>query len=216
MLRSNFDKINVTDIDVLEKASLNVQKVFNLYLELIFILDYLETSRFSYYFQNRTNLRPKEVGKIIKNAVLKYINELNFDLNNFKEKVGCFYFKKREDKLKVKDIDLENDTYLAFVTWRPFPREEKFLSLSAYFSFRIDAITSSFKEIHWDQLDEAIPAFFAGIFMALCYSISYGIAAGFVFYCIVKICKGKAKEVHPILWVCTGLFVLNFVLLACL
>ena len=147
MLRSNFDKINVTDIDSLEKASLNVQKVFNLYLELIFILDYLETSRFSYYFQNRTNLRPKEVGKIIKNAVLKYINELNFDLNNFKEKVGCFYFKKREDKLKVKDIDLENDTYLAFVTWRPFPREEKFLSLSAYFSFRIDAITSSFKEI---------------------------------------------------------------------
>ena len=147
MLRSNFDKINVTDIDVLEKASLNVQKVFNLYLELIFILDYLETSRFSYYFQDRTNLRPKEVGKIIKNAVLKYINELNFDLNNFKEKVGCFYFKKREDKLKVKDIDLENDTYLAFVTWQPFPREEKFLSLSAYFSFRIDAITSSFKEI---------------------------------------------------------------------
>ena len=147
MLRSNFDKINVTDIDALEKASLNVQKVFNLYLELIFILDYLETSRFSYYFQNRTNLRPKEVGKIIKNAVLKYINELNFDLNNFKEKVGCFYFKKREDKLKVKDIDLENDTYLAFVTWRPFPREEKFLSLSAYFWFRIDAITSSFKEI---------------------------------------------------------------------
>ena len=147
MLRHNFDKINVTDFDVLEKASLNVQKVFNLYLELIFILDYLETSRFSYYFQNRTNLRPKEVGKIIKNAVLKYINELNFDLNNFKEKVGCFYFKKREDKLKVKDIDLENDTYLAFVTWRPFPREEKFLSLSAYFSFRIDAITSSFKEI---------------------------------------------------------------------
>lgn len=147
MLRSNFDKINVTDIDALEKASLNVQKAFNLYLELIFILDYLETSRFSYYFQNRTNLRPKEVGKIIKNAVLKYINELNFDLNNFKEKVGCFYFKKREDKLKVKDIDLENDTYLAFVTWRPFPREEKFLSLSAYFSFRIDAITSSFKEI---------------------------------------------------------------------
>lgn len=154
MLRSNFDKINVTDIDVLEKASLNVQKVFNLYLELIFILDYLETSRFSYYFQDRTNLRPKEVGKIIKNAVLKYINELNFDLNNFKEKVGCFYFKKREDKLKVKDIDLENDTYLAFVTWRPFPREEKFLSLSAYFSFRIDAITSSFKEIEKGWNDE--------------------------------------------------------------
>ena len=34
---------------------------------------------------------------------------------------------------------------------------------------------SSFKEIQWDNLEEAIPAFFAGIFMALCYSISYGI-----------------------------------------
>ena len=77
-------------------------------------------------------------------------------------------------------------------------------------------MTSSFREIHWNDLDEAIPAFFAGLFMALCYSISYGIAAGFIFYCIVKICKGKAKEIHPILWVCTGLFVLNFVLLALL
>ena len=75
---------------------------------------------------------------------------------------------------------------------------------------------SSFKEIDWADLNEAVPAFFAGIFMALCYSISYGIAAGFIFYCIIKICTGKAKEIHPILWVCTGLFVLNFVLLALL
>lgn len=75
---------------------------------------------------------------------------------------------------------------------------------------------SSFKDIDWGDLDEAIPAFFASIFMGLCYSISYGIAAGFIFYCIVKICKGKIKEIHPILWVCTGLFILNFVLLALL
>ena len=77
-------------------------------------------------------------------------------------------------------------------------------------------MVSSFKEINWNDLGEASPAFFAGIFMALCYSISYGIAAGFVFYCIVKVCKGKAKEIHPLLWVCTALFVLNFVLLALL
>ncbi len=75
---------------------------------------------------------------------------------------------------------------------------------------------SSFREIRWDDLAEAIPAFFAGIFMALCYSISYGIAAGFVFYCIVKVCKKQAGEIHPILWVATGLFVLNFVILAIL
>ena len=75
-------------------------------------------------------------------------------------------------------------------------------------------MTSSFKEIQWDDLSEAIPAFFAGIFMALCYSISYGIATGFITYCIVKVCKGEAKKVHPILWVVTALFVLNFILLA--
>lgn len=75
---------------------------------------------------------------------------------------------------------------------------------------------ASFKDIDWTDLDEAVPAFFAGIFMALCYSISYGIATGFIFYCIVKICKGKAKEVNPLLWVCTGLFILNFILLAIL
>lgn len=75
---------------------------------------------------------------------------------------------------------------------------------------------SSFKDIDWSDFCEAVPAFFAGIFMALCYSISYGIAAGFLFFCLIKICTGKAKEVHPILWVCTALFILNFILLALL
>lgn len=73
---------------------------------------------------------------------------------------------------------------------------------------------SAFKDIQWGELSEAIPAFFAGIFMALCYSISYGIAIGFIFYCIVKIFKGQTKDVSPVLWVSTLLFILNFVLLA--
>jgi AGZA family xanthine/uracil permease-like MFS transporter len=75
---------------------------------------------------------------------------------------------------------------------------------------------SSFKEINWENLEDAIPAFFASVFMAFCYSISYGIAAGFIFYCIIKVCRGKAKEIHPIFWVATALFVLNFVVLAVL
>ncbi|HPY94716.1 MAG TPA: NCS2 family permease [Clostridia bacterium] len=75
---------------------------------------------------------------------------------------------------------------------------------------------SSFREIEWGKLEEAVPAFFAGLFMALCYSISYGIAFGFFFYCIVKAATSKAKDVHPILWVSTALFILNFVLLAVL
>lgn len=75
---------------------------------------------------------------------------------------------------------------------------------------------SAFKDIKWDSLEEAIPAFFGAIFMGLCYSISYGIAAGFIFYVIIKICKGKIKEINPVLWVSTILFLLNFVILALL
>lgn len=73
---------------------------------------------------------------------------------------------------------------------------------------------SAFKEIKWDDLSEAIPAFFAGVFMALCYSIAYGIATGFIFYCITKICQKKIKDINPIIWVATALFILNFVLMA--
>ncbi|WP_326716427.1 NCS2 family permease [Vagococcus jeotgali] len=73
---------------------------------------------------------------------------------------------------------------------------------------------ASFKEIEWTNLEDAIPAFFTSIFMGLAYSISYGIAAGFIFYVIVKVVKGKFKEVSPVLWVVTGLFVINFIVLA--
>ncbi len=75
-------------------------------------------------------------------------------------------------------------------------------------------MTSAFKEICWEDFSEAVPAFFAGLFMALCYSISYGIAFGFISYCIVKICKKQAGTVHPIIWTASALFILNFILLA--
>ena len=75
-------------------------------------------------------------------------------------------------------------------------------------------MVSSFAQIQWDRLEDAIPAFFAGIFMALCYSISYGIASAFIFYCIIKIFKKEVKEIHPIIAGVALLFVLNFILLA--
>ena len=77
-------------------------------------------------------------------------------------------------------------------------------------------MASSLKEIDWSEISEAIPAFFAAVFMAFSYSISYGIAGGFIMYCIVKTCKGKAKEVHPIIWTVAALFILDFVCMAIL
>lgn len=72
-------------------------------------------------------------------------------------------------------------------------------------------MAGSFTDIQWDDLEDAIPAFFTAIFMGLCYSISYGIAAGFIFYCLTKVVLGKAREIKPMLWIVTGLFILNFV-----
>ncbi|MDR0862760.1 MAG: NCS2 family permease [Oscillospiraceae bacterium] len=77
-------------------------------------------------------------------------------------------------------------------------------------------MASSFIDVKWTELEEAIPAFFAGAFMAFSYSITYGIATSFIFYCLVKIVKRESKDVHPILWVSTLLFILNFALQALL
>lgn len=75
---------------------------------------------------------------------------------------------------------------------------------------------SSFKEIEWPDLDVALPAFFSSVFMALSYSISTGIAAGFFFYCLIMITKGEGKKLHPILVGSTILFILNFILMGAL
>jgi len=75
-------------------------------------------------------------------------------------------------------------------------------------------MAESFAGIKWDELDEAIPAFFTITIMTFAYNISYGIAAGFIFYCIVKACNKKIKEVHPILFGATLLFIIYFVLMA--
>lgn len=72
----------------------------------------------------------------------------------------------------------------------------------------------SLKNIEWDDLTEAIPAFFTSIFMGFSYSITHGIAAGFIMYALVKTVKGQAKEVHTTIWILDALFILNFVSLA--
>ena len=73
---------------------------------------------------------------------------------------------------------------------------------------------SSLKNIQWDDMAEAIPAFFTSIFMGFTYSITNGIAAGFIMYALVKVIKGQAKDVHPMIWILNLLFILNFISLA--
>lgn len=75
-------------------------------------------------------------------------------------------------------------------------------------------MASSFSDIKWTELDEAIPCFIAVLFMTIAYSICDGIAMGFISYCVVKIANGKVKELHPILVISSLLFLANYFLIA--
>ena len=71
-------------------------------------------------------------------------------------------------------------------------------------------------KIKWNDFEEAIPAFLTFIVMPFTYSISNGIAAGFIFYVLIKLVRGKYKEVHPIMYIVSVLFLLYFIFNAAL
>ena len=71
---------------------------------------------------------------------------------------------------------------------------------------------ASVKNINWNDFDTALPAFLTIACMPFAYSIADGIAAGFIFFTITKLFKGKAKEVHPIMYILCVLFILRFII----
>jgi AGZA family xanthine/uracil permease-like MFS transporter len=66
--------------------------------------------------------------------------------------------------------------------------------------------------IDWKNHEVAIPAFLTIILMPFTYSITAGIGAGFVSYAVIKIAVGKAKAVHPLMWVTAAFFLVYFTL----
>ena len=66
------------------------------------------------------------------------------------------------------------------------------------------------KDIDWDDLEIAIPAFLTIILMPFTYSITAGIGAGFVSYVFIKVVRGRFAAVHPLMWLVGVLFVLYF------
>jgi len=71
----------------------------------------------------------------------------------------------------------------------------------------------SIAKIHWNELDEAFPAFLTVLSMPLTSSISTGIALGFISFPLLKITKGKWREVHPLLYVFAVLFFIQLAFL---
>lgn len=68
------------------------------------------------------------------------------------------------------------------------------------------------KEIDWDDVEIALPAFLTIVLMPFTYSITVGIGAGFLAFVIIKIVRGRVSAIHPLMWVVAGLFVVYFFL----
>jgi AGZA family xanthine/uracil permease-like MFS transporter len=66
------------------------------------------------------------------------------------------------------------------------------------------------KGIDFGDFEEGFPALLAIILMPLTFSITVGIGAGFVMYALIKVAKGKASEIHPLMWVVAIAFLVYF------
>ncbi len=65
--------------------------------------------------------------------------------------------------------------------------------------------------IDWKRAEVAIPAFLIIILMPFTYSIAAGMGAGFIAYVAIQALSGKARQVHPLMWITALLFVGYFV-----
>lgn len=65
------------------------------------------------------------------------------------------------------------------------------------------------RSIDWRDMEEGIPAFFTLIMMPLSYSITTGVGIGFIMYPILKVCRGKARQVHPLMYLFMILFIIQ-------
>lgn len=70
---------------------------------------------------------------------------------------------------------------------------------------------SGLAKVKWESFDEAFPAFIVMLSMPLTFSIATGIAFGFITYPILKLVRGKLREVHPLLFLFMVLFILQLV-----
>ncbi len=65
--------------------------------------------------------------------------------------------------------------------------------------------------IDWDDIEDGLPAFLTVALMPFAFSITAGIGgAGFIFFVVLKVVRGKAREVHPLMYVVALLFVVYF------
>jgi len=71
---------------------------------------------------------------------------------------------------------------------------------------------SQVRNVAWDDVAVGIPVFLTAVLMPYTYSITTGIGAGFISYVLLMSATGRARRIHPLLWVVAVLFVAYFFL----
>jgi AGZA family xanthine/uracil permease-like MFS transporter len=66
------------------------------------------------------------------------------------------------------------------------------------------------RDIDWGDIDVALPAFLTIVLMPFTFSITNGVGAGFVSYAVLKLARGKVRELHPLLAAVSVAFLLYF------
>ncbi|PEH14867.1 adenine permease PurP [Salmonella enterica] len=72
-------------------------------------------------------------------------------------------------------------------------------------------MTSSLARVNWQDLTESVPAFITAVMMPFSFSITQGIALGFISYCVMKIGTGRLRDLSPCVVIVALLFVLKIV-----
>jgi AGZA family xanthine/uracil permease-like MFS transporter len=67
-------------------------------------------------------------------------------------------------------------------------------------------MAENLRKVNWDDFSIAAPSFLIVLGMPLTYSISDGIALGFILYPIMLSANKRAREVHPFMWILAGIF----------
>ena len=73
---------------------------------------------------------------------------------------------------------------------------------------------SSVARVTWNDFSEAFPAFLTLVAIPLTFSVATGLSLGLIAYALVKLGSGKYREISPLIWVLTALFVLRYAYLS--
>jgi AGZA family xanthine/uracil permease-like MFS transporter len=71
----------------------------------------------------------------------------------------------------------------------------------------------SIAKVRWDDFSEAFPAFLTLVATPLTFSIATGLSLGLLSFTCLKIGAGKYRDISPLIWVLSGIFLLRFAFL---